>query len=107
MAGGAMRRRPESAAPRNAAVARGEAAYQAALRQRRIATLVGVAVLFACLLASAWVSEVRPATLATGLPRAGEYFERLLPTLRWATLFAGTETDGSLAAWFYRLDSWA
>lgn len=64
-------------------------------------------VLLACLLAAAWVSEVRPATLTAGLPRAGEYFGKLLPTLRWATLFAGTETDGSLAAWFYRLNSWA
>jgi len=53
------------------------------------------------------VSEVRPATLAEGLPRAGEYFEKLLPTLRWATLFADSEAEGSLAAWFYRLDSWA
>jgi phosphonate transport system permease protein len=53
------------------------------------------------------VSEVRPTTLAEGLPRAGEYFDKLLPTLRWATLFADTETEGSLAAWFYRLDSWA
>jgi phosphonate transport system permease protein len=53
------------------------------------------------------VSEVRPATLADGLPRAGEYFEKLLPTLRWATLFADSEAEGSLAAWFYRLDSWA
>ncbi len=102
-----MRRKPESAAPTLAAVARGEAAYRAALRQRRAATLVGLAVLLVCLLAAAWVSEVRPATLAAGLPRAGEYFEKLLPTLRWATLFAGTETEGSLAAWFYRLDSWA
>jgi phosphonate transport system permease protein len=91
----------------SAAVARGEAAYRLARRQRRRATLLGLAILLACLLASAWVSEVRPDTLIAGLPRIGEYFRRLLPDLRWATLFSGVEAEGSLAFWFYRLDSWA
>jgi len=53
------------------------------------------------------MSEVQPATLAEGLPRVGEYFGKLLPTLRWATLLADSQTEGSLASWFYRLDSWA
>ncbi|TCZ58712.1 phosphonate ABC transporter, permease protein PhnE [Roseicella aquatilis] len=90
-----------------AALLRAESAWQAARRQRRLATLLGLAVLLACLLAAAWVSEVRPATLAEGLPRVGEYFWKILPTLRWDTLLAGSEAEGSLASWFYRLDSWA
>jgi phosphonate transport system permease protein len=90
-----------------AALARDEAAWHAARRQRRRTTLLGLALLLAALLASAWVSEVRPATLAAGLPRVGEYFSKILPTLHWATLFADSETEGSLASWFYRLDSWA
>ena len=89
------------------AVERGEAAYQAARRQRRNATLIALAVLTACLLASAWVSEAYPATLLAGLPRIGEYLWRILPSLRWDALLSGTDTEGSLAFWFYRLDSWA
>ena len=60
-----------------------------------------------CLLLAAWVSEARPATLLAGIPRIGEYFQRIAPSLRWATLFSGVETEGSLAFWFYRLDRWA
>jgi phosphonate transport system permease protein len=45
--------------------------------------------------------------LAAGLPRVTEYFLRILPDLRWATLFADSGTDGSLASWFYRADAWA
>jgi phosphonate transport system permease protein len=83
------------------AVGKGEAAYQAARRQRRSATLVALAVLAACLLASAWVSEAHPATLLAGLPRIGEYLWRILPSLRWDALLAGADTEGSLAFWFY------
>jgi phosphonate transport system permease protein len=36
----------------------------------------------------------------------GEYFYKLAPGLRWAALLSGTETEGSLAYWFYRLDKW-
>ncbi|WP_184513255.1 phosphonate ABC transporter, permease protein PhnE [Muricoccus pecuniae] len=89
------------------AAARGEAAFQAARRARRGRALLGLALLLAALLAAAWTSEFHPAALAAGLPRAGDYFLRLLPDLRWATLFGGWETEGSLAFWFYRLDKWA
>lgn len=89
------------------ATVRGEAAYRAARRQQRRATLLAVAVLALCLLVSAWVSEVHPTTLIAGLPRIGEYLWRILPDLRWQALLAGADTEGSLAFWFYRLDSWA
>ncbi len=55
---------------------------------------------------SAYVSEAFPATLAAGLPRVGEYFHKLVPDLRWAVLLAGTQTEGSVAYWFYRWDKW-
>jgi phosphonate transport system permease protein len=95
-------------APVNAgdAVARGETAYRAARRARRNATLFWGAVLLACLYSAALVSEASPEAILAGLPRIGEYFYRILPTLRWDTLFADWETDGSLASWFYRLDKW-
>jgi phosphonate transport system permease protein len=89
------------------AVARGEAAFLAARGARRRATLVALAILAVVLLWSAWISEFYPATLAAGLPRIGEYFHRILPSLTWANLFADIETEGSIAFWFYRLDKWA
>ena len=79
----------------------------AARRQRRVSllavTLVGLG---AALLVSAWVSEAYPSSLAAGLPRVTEYFRKLTPDLRWHSLFGGTQTEGSVAFWFYRLDSW-
>lgn len=88
-------------------IAEAEAAFQAARRHKRAVTLLGVAILLGCLLLSAWVSEAHPATIWAGLPRIGEYFWRILPSLRWESLFASVETEGSIAFWFYRLDSWA
>ncbi|MGG5817643.1 phosphonate ABC transporter, permease protein PhnE [Falsiroseomonas sp. HW251] len=88
-------------------VARGETAFRQARRMRRRATLVACAVLFCCVLVAGWVSQVEPTTLADGIPRIGEYIWRTLPTLRQDVLFASWETDGSLAAWMYRLDKWA
>jgi phosphonate transport system permease protein len=88
-------------------LARGEAAFQAQRRHRRRATLLGLAVFLLCLWAAGWMSEFYPSSLAAGLPRVGEYFHKLLPSLRWDALFSGVETEGSLAFWFYRLDDWA
>ncbi|PHK94872.1 phosphonate ABC transporter, permease protein PhnE [Pseudoroseomonas rhizosphaerae] len=87
-------------------VQRGEAAFQALRRQRRNATLLGLGLLAALLLLAARISEFHPATLAAGLPRIGEYFQRILPSLQWSALLAGPDTEGSIAFWFYRLDSW-
>lgn len=89
------------------AVPRIEADFLAARRARRQATLFYGAIFLACLLAAGWISEVSPRALAEGLPRVGEYFWRILPTLRWDVLFDGTKTEGSLAYWMYRLDLWA
>ncbi|BDG70781.1 phosphonate ABC transporter, permease protein PhnE [Roseomonas fluvialis] len=88
------------------AVIRGEEAFLAARRAKRMQALLGGAILLVCLVAAAWVSEARPATLWAGLPRIGEYFARILPDLRWASLFANAETEGSIAFWMYRLPEW-
>jgi phosphonate transport system permease protein len=83
-----------------------EAAFRAR-RRTRLATLLSVSVLLiAFLWASASVSEVSPAALVSGMPRALAYFEKLVPDLRWAALLHGPETEGSIAYWFYRLDKW-
>jgi phosphonate transport system permease protein len=84
-----------------------EAAYLARRRVRLGATLGYGAVFLVLRAISARVSEVYPETLIAGLPRAGEYFHKLLPTLRWEVLLAGTKVEGSLAYWMYRLDAWA
>lgn len=89
------------------AVIRGEEAFQAARRARRRATLFAACVVAACLVLAAWVSEAHPSRLVQGVPRIAEYFAKILPDLRWAALFAGTDTEGSIAFWMYRLADWA
>jgi phosphonate transport system permease protein len=83
-----------------------ESAYKARRNARRISGLGAVVALGAALLLAAWVSEASPSSLIAGAPRIGEYFAKLAPDLRPAVLFAGTETQGSLAYWMYRLDIW-
>lgn len=89
------------------AVPRVLSAWEAQRQARRTATLGYGTVFLALLLLSAWVSEVRPETLAAGLPRIGEYFWLILPTLSLEHLFSGPKIEGSLAFWMYRLDAWA
>ena len=62
--------------------------------------------LLTALLLSGWVSEVYPSSLIAGVPRIGEYLVKLVPDLRLSALFADAATQGSLAYWMYRLDSW-
>ena len=89
------------------AIAAQEAAFLEIRRQRRQTTLIGALVLGACLLLAAWTSEFHPSSLIAGLPRIGEYFSRIAPSLEWRHLLAGPATEGSIAFWFYRLDAWA
>jgi phosphonate transport system permease protein len=87
-------------------VAATEAAFQTRRRARRISGLSAGFVLLAALLLAAWVSEAYPSSLIAGAPRIGEYFGKLLPDLRLPLLLAGTQAQGSLAYWMYRLDLW-
>lgn len=83
-----------------------EQQFRARRRTRRVALLAWVVALVAATLLSGWVSEVSPASLVAGLPRAGDYVAKLIPHLQWRHLFGGTQTEGSLAYWFYRIDIW-
>lgn len=83
-----------------------EQQFRARRRTRRFIMLAWIAALVAATLLSAWVSEVSPATLLSGMPRAGEYVGKLIPHLQWRHLFGGSQTEGSLAYWFYRIDIW-
>jgi phosphonate transport system permease protein len=84
--------------------------FELQYRRRRLgrwrATLAWGVVLLSALAVSAWMSEVSPAALLAGLPRAGQYFARLLPHLQWRHLLDGPRTEGSFAYWFYRIDLW-
>jgi len=84
-----------------------EAAFAERRRARLLAWVGGIAVLAPALIVSAWISEATPHNLAAGLPRVGEYFVKLAPDLHRAALLSGPTTEGSVAYWFYRLDSWA
>ncbi|MBN8872326.1 MAG: phosphonate ABC transporter, permease protein PhnE [Rhodospirillales bacterium] len=83
-----------------------EAAWRSRRRLRLAAGFGWGVLLCAALLVSARVSEVSPAALWDGLPRAWSYFDRLIPDLRAPVLLRGTETEGSLAYWMYRADIW-
>jgi phosphonate transport system permease protein len=83
-----------------------ETAFQARRRTRLVGGLGGCIALCAALLLAGWVSEAYPSSLIAGAPRIGEYFWKLLPDLRPPVLFAGAETQGSLAYWMYRIDIW-
>ncbi|MCW3477510.1 phosphonate ABC transporter, permease protein PhnE [Limobrevibacterium gyesilva] len=89
------------------AIAAVEAQFRARRRARMLANLGYGGVLLLCLLISARVSEAYPGALAAGLPRVGEYFHKLLPALQWQHLLDGPKAEGSIAYWFYRLDSWS
>jgi len=80
--------------------------YRRRRRAHNLATLTWGAALVLALLVSGWISEVSPAALLAGLPRAGQYFAKLLPALQWRHLLDGPGTEGSLAYWFYRIDIW-
>jgi phosphonate transport system permease protein len=74
--------------------------------QRQRAALLYGSLLLLALAVSAWVSEVSPGQILSGIPRFGEYFAQTLPDLRWRHLLAGPGQEGSIAYWFYRLDRW-
>ncbi len=88
-------------------IAATERAFQLRRRSRWLAGFGWGGVLGVAIVVSAIVSELSPSALADGLPRAGDYLIRLLPALKPGVLLAGTDTEGSLAYWMYRLDSWA
>ena len=84
-----------------------EARYQSRRQHRRTAWLAYGSLLAVAVLVSAYVAEVFPETLARGLPQIGVYFGKLVPKLQWAHLLDGPKTEGAIAYWFYRIDSWA
>jgi len=74
------------------------------VRRVQIFTLTGVVVVLAL---SVWLSGITATNIGDGLfERIGHFFYRMLPHLRWDSLFASRETPGSLLSWFYALPLW-
>jgi phosphonate transport system permease protein len=69
-------------------------------RARRRATALSLSLFIALFLVSAFVGSLNPSALINGAPKLGEYVQRTLPTLHWASV--GTD----LAYWFYGLHKW-
>jgi phosphonate transport system permease protein len=83
-----------------------ESEYQTLRRRHRTFQAGAALMLLALVLLTGWVSEASPKALAEGLPRVGEYLVKLIPDIRLSVLFDGPKTEGSLAFWMYRADSW-
>ena len=96
------------------AIAAFEADFARRRRQARIGWAVGSAIFLALFLLTAWIGDFFRVTQVTmpdgsrdwrwvipaGLPRLGEFIEKMLPTLRWDRLGA------DLAEWFWRWPVW-
>ncbi len=95
-----------------------ETRFAALRRKRRMETLLGVAI-FVLLVACAVVdTEFYPSTLLAGVPKIGEYFDKLfsvapgrgqprVAVLAWAHLFGGVDVPQSIAYWFYRAGTYS
>ncbi|WP_238123514.1 MULTISPECIES: phosphonate ABC transporter, permease protein PhnE [unclassified Xanthobacter] len=74
--------------------------YEAAVRERRRASLLVAAVILICIALASWVGEVKPLVFFAHADRLTGYFWQILPTLHWQTLGA------DLAEWYWNLDHW-
>lgn len=67
---------------------------------------IGAALFLAAMAGAAWVSQFDLLRLFEGFPRIQSFLARALPDLQWENLGADTQTEGSLAYWFYALPRW-
>lgn len=101
--------------PLSPAVQAFESAYAVARARARIIWVLGTIVFLILFFASAYLSDFFKITQVTltdgsraerwivpaGLPRLGEYLQKTIPSLQWATLGA------DLASWFWAWRTWA
>lgn len=97
------------------AIAAFERDYAAHRRRARTVWAVGTAIFLVLFMWTSWLGDFFKITQVTlsdgsrdwrwiipaGLPRLGEYIEKMIPTLRWETLGA------DLGEWFWRWRVWA
>ncbi|MEM8949547.1 MAG: phosphonate ABC transporter, permease protein PhnE [Pseudomonadota bacterium] len=76
------------------------------IRSRRGQTVLAI-ILFVIFLAfSINVSQFFTEKLAAGFPKIGDYLYDILPTLELSKLHLDTETEGSLAYWYFNLPTY-
>ena len=97
-----------------AAIAAFERDFATRRRAARRAWAIGTTLFFAIFLVTAWLGDFFKVTQVTltdgtrdwrwiipaGIPRLGEFIEKMIPTLRWESLGA------DFAAWFWRWKIW-
>jgi len=76
------------------------------LRSRRGQTVLAVVLFLAFIAFSINISQFFPERLAAGLPKIGDYIHDILPTLELSKLHLDTETEGSLAYWYFNLPNY-
>jgi len=87
-------------------------------RKRRMTTLLGIAIFVLLTLCAVVDTEFYPSKVLAGIPRIGEYFDKLfsvapgrgqdrVAVLAWAHLFGGVDEAQSPAYWFYRAGTYA
>jgi phosphonate transport system permease protein len=92
--------------------------FGALRRSRQTESLLTVAaVILLFVIAAAW-TDFSPEKIAGGIPRIGEYFDKLfsiepkgspgpIGVLAWPHLFGGVREPQSIAYWFYRIGTYA
>ena len=92
--------------------------FGALRRARRLESALILAILLLLIVVSAVWTDFSPAKILAGLPRIGEYFEKLfsiqpirgappIAVLSWPHVLGGVKEPQSLAYWFYRIDIYA
>ncbi len=95
-----------------------ETRYAALRRKRRTTTLLGAAIFVLLVLCAIFDTEFYPSKLLAGIPKIGEYFDKLfsvapargqprVAVLAWDHLFGGIDEAQSVAYWFYRFGTYA
>jgi phosphonate transport system permease protein len=75
-------------------------AYEGAVARKRRTTLVGVAILLACIVLSGWIGEVRLSVLFGNIDKFASYFVRI------AHLDSGQIVLANVGEWFCGLKKW-
>lgn len=95
-----------------------ETRFAALRRKRRMETLLGVTIFVLLVICAVVDTEFYPSTLLAGVPKIGEYFDKLfsvapgrgqprVAVLAWGHIFGGVNVPQSIAFWFYRAGTYS
>lgn len=94
-----------------------ESSFAVLRRRRRTETLLGIGIFLLLLLCAVADTEFYPSRVLAGLPKVGEYFDKLfsvspgrgqdrVAVLAWGHLTGGIREPQSLAYWYYRVGTY-